>query len=105
MKKSKDMLALRFIGFDGSTLLQCPLTSLPLRDDAVLRLSVEFFDDPEPCMIHRSAVMSRMYMELLEYFLHGLERGSSNFPIADMPERLASFFTVKGCHAITAKQL
>ena len=43
-----------------------PLTGLRLTDETVVRLSVHFFNDPEPCEIHRGAVRSRVYTELEE---------------------------------------
>ena len=102
MKKNNDLLMLCLTDMGGKTLLSCKLTSVPLREDAVLRLSMEFFSDPEPCMIHRSAVMSRMYIELLEYFLHGMYNSKFTHAISELPERLASFIDFKGCYAITA---
>lgn len=33
-------------------------------DELIVRKSVEYFSDPEPCMIHRSAVASRLLAEL-----------------------------------------
>ena len=102
MKKNNDLLMLCFTDMEGKTLLNCKLTSVPLREDAVLRLSMEFFSDPEPCMIHRSAVMSRMYIELLEYFLHGMDNSKPTHAISELPERLASFIDLKNCHVITA---
>ncbi len=65
---------IRFIGKNGEVILEKKLTGLPLKDDFVIKKSIEFFNDPEPCMIHRSAVMKRTYMEFFEYFskLHGV---------------------------------
>ena len=51
----------------GSTLLYDGyLKDLPLREEVILQKSVEFFDDPEPCHIHRSAVRTRLTAELLQ---------------------------------------
>lgn len=100
MKKKDDLPHLAFLDKEGNTLHTCKLTSVPLREDAVLGLSVEFFCDPEPCMIHRSAVMSRMYMELLEYFQQEQGRGHSAIPLAQLPQRLASFFNIDSCEEI-----
>lgn len=102
MKNCEGTLMVNFSDVNGGTLLRCKLTSVPLREDVVLRLSVEFFADPEPCMIHRSAIMSRMYMEMLEYFLRDLDRGKSCHLISELPQRLASFIDLSGCHSITA---
>jgi len=44
------------------------LISIAFKDESVIAKSIEFFGDPSPCMIHRSAVMKRLYMEFFEYF-------------------------------------
>lgn len=51
--------------YDASSLLYDGLLKdLPLKESIVLQKSVEFFDDPEPCHIHRSAVRTRLVAEL-----------------------------------------
>lgn len=102
-KKNSDELILTFYDQAGGMLLERRLTSVKLAEQAVLRLSMEFFSDPEPCMIHRSAVMSRMYMELLEYFLPRMREGACALRFADLPERLAAFFDVPGWANVAAK--
>lgn len=87
------MLILQF-KHDNQTILYSKLTSAPLREEAILRLSYEFFGDPEPCMIHRSAVMNRIYMELQEYFQKNMDYLASSFLLKDLPERLVMFFDV-----------
>lgn len=42
------------------------LTDLPLREEIILEKSEEFFNDPNPCFIHRSAVRVRLLAELEE---------------------------------------
>lgn len=39
---------------------------VPAAGNVVLALGVEYFNDPEPCHIHRSAVHKRAMMELME---------------------------------------
>ena len=51
---------------DGETLYDGLLKDVPLKEEIILKKSVEFFDDPEPCHIHRSAVRVRLISELLE---------------------------------------
>lgn len=74
-----------FIGEHGEILIEKKLTALHLKDEVIIEKSIEFFNDPEPCMIHRSAVMKRIYMEINEFFLLVLKDGKQevlwdNFP-------------------------
>ena len=48
----------------GEMLFDGRLTGLELPDAIIKALSLRFFNDPEPCEIHRSAVMSRVFAEL-----------------------------------------
>lgn len=41
---------------------------LPLAENVILEKSIEFFDDKEPCAIHRSAVHVRLLAELEQLF-------------------------------------
>lgn len=37
---------------------------LPLSETIIIQKSIEFFDDPTPCYIHRDAVRIRLILEL-----------------------------------------
>ncbi len=58
----------------------------------------------EPCMIHRSAIMNHMYMEILDFFLNSLDNSHSCHDISELPERLISYIDVEGYHSVTATQ-
>lgn len=58
MLKLKIYDAQRKLVFKGKT------TKLKIPDDLIIEKSMEWFRDPEPCFIHRSAVMKRLFVEL-----------------------------------------
>lgn len=71
---------------------------LPVRERAVLEKSVEFFGDPEPCMIHRSAVLASIFEEF-ENWLDTVGAGREfEAAITDIPEHLASCLEIGGFH-------
>ena len=70
-KKKIAMLAL--YGAAEEALYRGPLAAWPLPEREVLRLSIQYFNDPEPCHIHRAAVCQRAYLELMRAHL-GAER-------------------------------
>ncbi len=49
---------------DGHILFDGRITELAVPDRVVRDLSLKFFNDPEPCQIHRSAVLCRVFAEL-----------------------------------------
>lgn len=49
---------------DGNIAKKMLLADLTVPEGIVIEKSIEFFRDPSPCFIHRSAVLSRLMMEL-----------------------------------------
>lgn len=50
----------------GNALASFPLNDIKLPENALIELSQFYFDDPEPCEIHRAAVRNRVIGELME---------------------------------------
>ncbi|MDR2094260.1 MAG: hypothetical protein LBP76_01925 [Treponema sp.] len=48
----------------GAPIFDGPLQDLRFPEKLIIGKSMEFFRDPEPCFIHRSAVASRLAAEL-----------------------------------------
>ena len=54
------------ICLNGVEIYRGTMTDLPLKEEIILGKSDEFFNDPNPCFIHRSAVRVRLLAELEE---------------------------------------
>lgn len=80
---------------EGRVVCEKKLTSLPIREEIILSKSVEFFGDPEPCMIHRSAVMKRLFFELGEYFEIQIKDGNTRFNYELIPQKLKDYLDIK----------
>ncbi|NCC44978.1 MAG: hypothetical protein EOM18_15685 [Clostridia bacterium] len=52
------------IFFQDNCLYQGLLKDIPIKDSVIIEKSILFFDDPEPCNIHRTAVRVRLTEEL-----------------------------------------
>jgi hypothetical protein len=63
-KKENRFPAVRLFGAAGAVLFEGPLNELRFSEKLVIAKSVFFFNDPEPCFIHRSAVAARLFGEL-----------------------------------------
>jgi len=61
-------------------ILSCPVGDYVLPEEIVLALSKEYFNDPEPCEIHRGAVHNRVMMEVMEICVPGSARALTDFP-------------------------
>ena len=49
---------------NGAVLYEGLWSELPMAEDVILEKSIEFFNDREPCAIHRGAVQVRLLAEL-----------------------------------------
>jgi hypothetical protein len=63
-KKECPFPVIRLLGGDGTVLFEGPLDRLRFTEKLIIAKSVYFFNDPEPCFIHRSAVAARLFGEL-----------------------------------------
>lgn len=54
---------------EGEVVFKGKLLSLPFKEDAIIKKSVELFDDDEPCVIHQSFVI-KTYTETLASWMN-----------------------------------
>ena len=52
-------------------LYEGPVSEIPLTEEAILSASIRYFNDPEPCEIHRSAARLRIAADLTASLLQG----------------------------------
>ena len=87
---------LRFIDKNGHVILDKALVGIPLKNSVIIAHSIEYFDDPEPCMIHRSAVMKRLFCEILEYFDTCAAGKGGRLPWNDIQVSVKDCFDIEG---------
>ncbi|NLG24246.1 MAG: hypothetical protein GX558_02750 [Clostridiales bacterium] len=91
-------ITLTVLAGDGGVLYRGAVAGMALPEALILALSMEFFGDPAPCQIHRSAVMKRVFLEIEERLAGGETR-----LLSDLPPECARYFA--GYTAATACQL
>ena len=79
---------------NGLDLFEGKVCELPLSEKNITALSIRFFNDPAPCYIHRSAVLSRVYNELNDYFEKCRQSGTISMEC--LPESLRAYFDAVG---------
>jgi hypothetical protein len=84
-KKKAAMLAL--FGAAGEEVYRGELAAWKLPEREVVRLSIGYFDDPEPCEIHRAAVCQRAFLEVIEAHL-----GAALTPVERLGAEKAAWF-------------
>jgi hypothetical protein len=75
----------------------CPpgdVTTLPLKGEVIIAKSVEFYNDPEPCFIHRGAVCNRLYEEIIDA-LHATPASNNTVDSSGLPETLRAWLDIK----------
>ena len=71
-KKNAEQPKLVIRDGEGGILYEGPPEGLILEEEIMKALSLQYFGDPEPCEIHRSAVMSQVGGELRETLVPGV---------------------------------
>ena len=91
-KKEKSPAALYFSLFnpEGERTAQYAAASLPLNHEAVLEKSIEFFQDPHPCVIHEGAVRMRRLGGLEAYL-----KGKGRVRFSDLPDSLRHYLDLE----------
>ena len=64
------------------------LLDLPLKEEWILKKSIEFFDDHAPCYLHRGAVTVRLLDELWESAEEGVASAYIDFSEGAFVKRL-----------------
>ena len=64
------------------------LLDLPLKEEWILKKSIEFFDDHAPCYLHRGAVTVRLLDEIWESAGEGVALAYIDFPEGAFVKRL-----------------
>lgn len=88
--KRKIIRKIIFLDQENDILRESEITRLPLCEKSILAGSVKFYNDPEPCMIHRGAVMTRFYMEI-DLWIDGLQNKSGILPVEAIPGQLLGY--------------
>jgi hypothetical protein len=81
------MVRIRITDQTGKTLIDKKLTGIPLREPAIVDATKEYYNDPYPCIIRRSAVMRIMFTQIEDM----LRKKLLSFPVlvSDLPERFS----------------
>jgi hypothetical protein len=76
---------IRLLGREEKRIYTGRITDLPVPEDHILNKSMELFNDPAPCFIHRSAVLKRLYLEAEEYLEDGRRQGKTEWDWEELP--------------------
>ena len=84
----------------GNIAKKMRLMDLAVPEGIVIEKSIEFFQDPAPCVIHRTAVLSRLMMEI-----ESALAGCAKAPLECLPADIRSYLSgYTGVHAISITQ-
>ena len=97
-KKRRGHLCIEVLDARESVLISCGTLEYVLPEDVIIHLSTEYFNDPEPCEIHRGAVHNRVMMELMESIAPGATR-----PLGELPEEMQAWFPAETAYVRIAE--
>ena len=71
---------------DNEVVFQGKLTALPIKEEVIIEKSILYFNDSEPCFIHRSAVQKLIFTILDNYFDEIIKAGHNEILWEDFNE-------------------
>lgn len=83
-----------FLSNQNVVIESCKLTSLPIKEQIIIDKSIEFFSDPEPCFIHRSAVMKRLITEIDDYLYGMAKKGIYEIKLSKFYEKFKEILEI-----------
>ncbi len=99
-KQKKAVAWLTLYDGAGNVAKKIRLMDLAVPEGIVIEKSIEFFHDPAPCVIHRTAVLSRLMMEM-ECALSTCAKA----PLESLPAEIRRYVSgYTGVHAISITQ-
>jgi len=56
-----------FIDNKGEILEKKNITALTLKESEIINKSIEMFGDPEPCILHKTCAMKKIFLEIDDF--------------------------------------
>ncbi|HEX3028450.1 MAG TPA: hypothetical protein VHT34_03910 [Clostridia bacterium] len=60
----------------GNIIFEDRIASLPVKEDSIIKKSIELFSENEPCVIQRTMAVKSCYIEMDEYFTSMQQQGT-----------------------------
>lgn len=57
---------IRISDASGETIYDGPFNELPVKEEYIIKKSVELYQEPEPCIIYRTHILKKLYLEMLD---------------------------------------
>jgi hypothetical protein len=90
--KKDNFLRISLLDIHGEALFIGCIADISLPEQLIIEKSIEFFNDPNPCFIHRSAVNTRLICELEEILKELIEATSTaSTDISPLGDYLGSY--------------
>lgn len=88
-------IIITFINNEREVVYKGKITSIPLKDDMIIKDSIKYFDDDSPCFIHRSAIMEKIYVNIGDYFANELVKNRNELLYDEIPINLTDYIDLK----------
>ena len=60
---------------DGAVVYHGPMNELPIKEEYMLEKSMELYQEPEPCVIYRTHIAKKLYLDIYESLAKRLQKG------------------------------
>jgi hypothetical protein len=89
---------IKIVDTNGAILIDDTLFSLPIKEESIIKKSIELFGDPEPCIIHRSFALKKLLFEISEHLEYMVNSGFYEISIDALPESISQTLDIGKSH-------
>lgn len=82
-------------GSSGEEIFRGGITSLPLKEEKILKKSMEMFCDSDPCIIHKTYIMKKIILDIDDYLNSLIKQGKMKLNWRYVPEPIKEVLDFK----------
>lgn len=82
-------------GSNGEEIFRGGITSLPLKEEKIIKKSMEMFYDSDPCIIHKTYVMKKIILDIDDYLNSLIEQRKMKLNWRYVPESIKQVLDFK----------
>lgn len=76
-------------------LFSSKVESLPLAENVIIEKSIELLKDPEPCIIHKTYIMKKLFFEIDDFLKKNISKNHLNIPWDTVPDEIKKMIDIK----------
>lgn len=88
------MKKIKALDINNNIIFEKYLTDIPLSEEKVIKKSIEMFDDSDPCIIHKTYCMKKIYLEIDDFINNAGKSNTKELLWTSIPNNIREMICV-----------